>query len=92
MNKIAQKYSISKEIATVEDWYSLYGNKLAAILKEEGGASLLHHYSSVPNLLKTVYPELKWDDSRFKKPKNYWSNVEHQRAFLSLLSKKLSIC
>jgi len=70
-----------------EGWYKVSNHLIA----ENGGAALLRlHSGNFSQILQKVYPDFAWDPLRFRRaPKNYWSSIENQRAFLDGLGKKL---
>ncbi len=41
--------------------------------------------------LRALYPEYRWDELKFQKPKEYWKKKVNQRSFFNQLAKKLSI-
>ncbi len=48
-------------------------------------------YFSYISALKSVYAEHNWDDSKFYKQKQYWSDKTNQRALFDQLAKQLNI-
>jgi len=57
---------------------------------------ILYHYSSLNELLRCVYPEFKWDESRFRRPKvqatkKYWEDISRQRDLLDSIGKDLNL-
>jgi hypothetical protein len=71
----------------MEPWYKL----TTAEIRRKGGHGLLkYHNGSVSKILEAVFPEFKWDISKFvRKPRNYWSSTEKQREFVEGLGLKL---
>ncbi len=83
---------ILQDITSLEDWYSLYNKQLKKKIIERGGAYIVRKYNSnIPKMLATIYPEHKWQITKFKKAPNYWSSTENQRAFLTESTKKFRI-
>lgn len=70
-----------------EAWYKVP----LKYIKENGGNSFMRqHKDSKSKLLLAIFPEHKWDLTRFpNRPRNYWQDVENQRQFLTEVSRKL---
>ena len=76
-----------------------YGVSKAEVWKR-GGAGLFYKYSSMDELLQTLYPDYNWDRSKFidrdkarqeTRRKSFWAIKENQRKFLDQVAKDLSI-
>jgi len=77
------------QITDMSGWYAITRSEFA----KHGGQGLLTRYNGSPSkLLRTVYPEYKWQDGLFHyKPTRYWDDVLNQRSFLDDLVKKSNI-
>jgi len=76
----------------VEDWYSVSRKQLTDL----GGVTLLHEGRSLFSLLSSVYPDVRWDSSRFKKkrerlPDGYYRNEDNLLADLNTAERKLGV-
>jgi hypothetical protein len=72
-----------------DGWYKVNN---AMVLKNGGNVLLHKHQNSLNVLLREVFPEHPWDNSKFStKPQNFWKSKETQRLFLEELSLKLGI-
>jgi len=61
-------------------------------LEDIGGRGLLKRYLSLGGLLRTIYPDFNWDDTRFVHAKILqWKRLENQRAFLDNVAKDFGI-
>jgi hypothetical protein len=69
----------------MDDWYKIRKEEMGVI-----GGNLLAKYTSIVQLLRTVYPEHLWQIFKFKQvPKGYWQKFENQRDFLNWLADDL---
>ncbi len=95
---------IITDIKTLDDWYSIYGQEARKTLQQYKGLSILAHYGGslgngimdIENLLihialQAIYPEHKWDESKFWKSRHYWTDMKNQKEFFLQLSKTLNI-
>lgn len=57
------------------------------------GSSILRRYgNSLKNALKSIYPEYKWDDSKFPQvPTGFWKDPAIQKQSLEAIGKKLGV-
>jgi hypothetical protein len=63
---------------------------LATIVQNGGSALFSKQYSSVQELLMTVFPEIPWDPTKFRRhSRNHWTDIANQRQFLLELGPKL---
>jgi hypothetical protein len=62
-------------------------------ISQRGGATLLrmHYKGSIALALKAVYPEVEWQEWRFKGnlPKKYWKNKDNIRKYIEWLPKQV---
>ncbi len=77
------------DVSKLDDWKNIRISRLRSL----GGHVLCKYYSSMEEMLHTVYPEHDWniDKNLSRLPTGYWSNKENQRKFMDNLSKKLDI-
>jgi len=75
-------------IKDLDGWYSISTKQM-----ESSGASLLRKYDgSLSKLLRTLYPNHKWEIARFShRPRNYWNAPDNQKRFMDDLGKKIGI-
>ena len=68
-------------------WYHVTTKDLI----ELGGSGPLSHFNnSISSLLQSAFPEASWDLMKFKQvPKNHWSSMANQRAFMDDLARRL---
>lgn len=71
-----------------ESWYKLEAEDFR---RKKLRTLLMAHGDSVSKTLMDLFPEHKWDVDKFKYPRNYWLNIDNQRAFVLKLGKKLGI-
>ncbi len=85
MNELAEKLNITDQ----EGWYKVTTKSFL----QHGGMGLLEKYNNSPSkLLSTVYPEYKWDVTKFiHLPHQFWDDTSNQRVFLENLAKELNI-
>jgi hypothetical protein len=77
-------------VENMQDWYKVQ----KAHFRENSGAGLLasHYNDSIRDALKTVYPEHEWFPWMFSHvSRGYFAKVDHQRAYMEWLAKKLNI-
>src|SRR5690348_1028461 len=81
-----------------EDWYniSMKDLKVKKLVQSHYGGSLkkgiyLQAYFLQWIALMTIYPEHKFDASKFVASPGYWSSIEHQREFFNSVAHKLNI-
>ena len=72
------------------DWYFI-SNKEFMI--PHGGHTLLLHYGSLFNILKSLHPNIDWDESKFlvMRGKGFWNLRANRRALMDLIGRKLNI-
>lgn len=86
-------------VQSQEDWYYITGEDVKQV---GGGSNLLceHYNNSYFTCLKKVYPEFEWNASQFvgiphyishPKPRNYWTDKQHRRAFMDSVAEQLGI-
>ncbi len=84
MNQIAKHLNITHQ----EQWYAVTTKQL----QQHGGSGLLTKYGgSRVKLFAALFPQYKWDTSRFKLPQGHWNSVANQRSFLDHIATKLNI-
>lgn len=72
-----------------EAWYKVRSSQFLEL-----GGSVLHriHNSSMPTLLRSVFPEHDWDITKFPiRPRNHWRSNENVRAEMDRIGLKLGI-
>jgi hypothetical protein len=76
-------------VGDLSPWYRVIGKDIIRL----GGKSLLLEYnSSIPKMLREVFPEHEWDLNRFlKRPQNFWKSREVQRSTMKEIGHKLGI-
>lgn len=74
-------------LSTMEELYDLK----TTTLRLAGASNLVELYNWSPSqLVMGLYPDHPWELSKFKQvPRDYWSSLENQRAFVENLCKKL---
>lgn len=85
LDELGMKLGINS--GDTEGWYKIY-NKI--VIQNGGNAILKRYNDSLPEMLAAVYPELKWDTSRFLQRKE-WNSFEIQKRFLDELGARLGI-
>ncbi len=85
MEQLAKKLNITEP----EGWYTITRQSL----QQHGAYGLLQKYNgSLIKLLKAIYPQYKWDITKFNQlPRGYWNDIDNQRAFMAQLAKTLNI-
>ena len=73
----------------LSDWYTISRVQV----EEKGGKTVTHHYRSLAQALKTVYPEYPWDSSKFKSSnKTFWRDLkEDLNGALDRVEKQMGI-
>ena len=56
-----------------------------------GGFTLLLHYGSLFNMLKSLHPSIQWHESKFLNMDNWWNSREHRRMLMDIIGQQLSI-
>eukprot|EP01114_Cavostelium_apophysatum_P016562 TRINITY_DN4740_c0_g1_i1.p1 TRINITY_DN4740_c0_g1~~TRINITY_DN4740_c0_g1_i1.p1 ORF type:complete len:576 (-),score=130.33 TRINITY_DN4740_c0_g1_i1:21-1748(-) len=76
-------------LESLDGWYEVTADEI----EQHGGRYLLSLYQRSPSsLIMSAFPEHSWKFWRFKnQPRDKWSSVEHQRAFLLDLASHLKI-
>ena len=83
MEKIRKKYNF-----TVEEWVE----QPVQLINENGGAGILSCHKNFIELLRSVYPNVEWNENERKQyPRGYWSDVKHIQKFLIELQTKLKL-
>lgn len=77
------------QITTIEGWTKV----TVKDIKNRGGSTLLNYYNgSISSMLHTLYPEHKWDPTKFHRmPRRYWTLIKNQKAFMDSLATKYNI-
>jgi len=70
------------------DWYFISNKKF---MIPHGGFTLLLHYGSLFNMLKSLHPDIRWHESKFLNDKANWNSREHRRALMDIIGQQLSI-
>jgi len=85
MDRLGQKLGL----VDLDGWYNVTAGDILSL----GAASVLnHHGNSLSRLLASVYPNHPWDVTRFpKRPQNYWTSIDHQKAFMNELGERIGI-
>jgi len=73
----------------VDDWYKVSNRTFLSF----GGGPILNLYkSSLYEILSNFYPNMEWDKLKFSRvPRNFFSSLDNQRAFLIELGKLFGI-
>eukprot|EP01114_Cavostelium_apophysatum_P003467 TRINITY_DN1335_c0_g4_i6.p1 TRINITY_DN1335_c0_g4~~TRINITY_DN1335_c0_g4_i6.p1 ORF type:complete len:879 (-),score=171.48 TRINITY_DN1335_c0_g4_i6:765-3401(-) len=84
MDDLAQKLNFTKW----EDWYRVRHQDIV----DNGGAAIMRYYSSISELVATIYPENPWRMWDFEQtPKGYWADTANQRKFFDEMAKAFNI-
>ena len=79
-------------VKKLDDWYQI---KRETFEDYTGAAPLQNHFGDSPsNMLKTVYPDHKWEPWKFSDGGNvrkYWKETENQKEYLNWLATQLGI-
>ena len=87
-------------VKEMHDWYNVTNQVLpfhflVLILKDLAqlhGRTLLYRYSSLYQLLSTVFPDYNWEPWKFNKiPRNILDDINTQRKFLEWAGKQLNV-
>ena len=84
-----------------EQWFKIPNE----FFKKQKLHSIIKQYSSLRNLLETIYPEINWieieknhfnSDNPWKNeikrlPPGFWNDIDNQRKFLDYVAKKMNI-
>lgn len=81
---VAKEYKLED----MEDWYNITQSRL----HDKGGGHLLKMYNSSPmKILTTLFPDHKWELSKFSGRKGMWNDIALEREFIMNLASKLKI-
>ncbi len=85
LDDLGKKLNITDQ----EGWYKV----TRKILRQHGGDGLIQKYNCSPHqLLTAVYPEYKWDRSKFtlgtRVTAGFWQDVTHQQALMNSIVKQ----
>ena len=85
LDRFAEKHGIQKG----EDWKRVSSRQI----HESGGASILKQYSTIYDMLSTLYPEHSWDvfEARSTVPRHFWDNPQNVAQFLERVKEKYHI-
>ena len=77
------------EMKTLDDWYKVSTKEV----RDRGGYRLMDLYSgSLMKALQLIYPQHKWDISKFSKVSNgFWNNINNQRELFDSIGSELGI-
>ena len=83
--KFAEWLEKELKIKHKEDWYNVTINDINKL----GGRRLIdHHNGSIRTMLKTVFPEFPWDETKFRLPRG---RKKMLGVFLRLIERILNI-
>jgi len=85
IDKIAKQY----QIKTQQDWKKIGLEKI-----RKSNRNLLNKYNeNLFSILFEVYPEINWNELRFRRifPRYFWNSLENRRSFLDSVSYRLQI-
>eukprot|EP00028_Trichosphaerium_sp_Am-I-7-wt_P003245 CAMPEP_0168521968 /NCGR_PEP_ID=MMETSP0405-20121227/8998_1 /TAXON_ID=498012 /ORGANISM="Trichosphaerium sp, Strain Am-I-7 wt" /LENGTH=334 /DNA_ID=CAMNT_0008543341 /DNA_START=344 /DNA_END=1348 /DNA_ORIENTATION=+ len=72
----------------MEHWYNV---TLEDIVRHGGGRIVERYDKSISRALKSIFPEIKWIEWKFKHaPLGYWQNMENQRNKMDFASQELN--
>ena len=71
----------------LSDWYRISRQQVIDL----GGRGLFHYYSSLPELLRTVYPQYPWEAEKFASSRSFSGQFEDQQRLLTSIEAKLGI-
>ena len=77
-------------VRTLNDWKHI---KIKEIIKY-GGGSLLRLYPSYLDAIKTIYPDIHWNEHDFKSissSSKFYSSIDNQRLFFDTLCESLHL-
>jgi hypothetical protein len=76
------------DIKDLNEWSSVSVDQV----KKHGGSDLLRLYQgSWTSALQSLYPECTWNATSRKELRDYWKDINNQRAFLDNIRAELSI-
>ena len=84
LDEMGRSLGISKD--NMERWYEVTHKDVHDL---GGGALLAQFHGSLPNMITSIYSNIKWDPIKFHKTPGKWKAMENQRAFLEALACKL---
>lgn len=72
------------------DWYFINNEEF---MIPHGGHTLLLHYGSLFKMLKSLHPNIDWDESKFLMmgDKSFWDLKSNRRALMDLIAQQLNI-
>ena len=72
------------------DWYFISNKKF---MIPHGGFTLLLHYRSLFNMLKSLHPSIQWHESKFlnMNGKEFWNSRDNRRTLMDIIGQQLSI-
>ena len=72
------------------DWYFINNEEF---MIPHGGHTLLLHYGSLFKMLKSLHPNIDWDESKFLMmgDKSFWDLKSNRRALMDLIGKEFNI-
>lgn len=84
-DQLKEKFNINEQ----NDWINISHQQII----DEGGGRILKKYSSLPNILKTIYPDENWDqiNLRTRLPNQYWDDMGNIKNFLTSIENKFDI-
>jgi hypothetical protein len=76
-------------VKSLEDWYNI---KYRDVVQKGGKVVINHYKSSLYKMLQSLYPSYNWKADKFvNKPKNYWTDINHQKEFMDKIATDLSV-
>jgi hypothetical protein len=82
-----EKIATALQVTSPDDWYKVTLRNI----KLNGGSSIIEKYTSKYDLLKTIYPEYKWDPFQFNRlPNNYWQK-DTLKEYFELVSERVGV-
>lgn len=84
--KILQHVAKELKMDRMEDWYAVTRSQI----RERGGGRLLRQYSSIADMVASIFTEHHWDLHKFTKRKGVWSTLRSQRDGVRLFAKELN--
>ena len=85
--KYLHAFAYVNGITTREEWEKVTREKF----EEWGGRRLLREYGSLPSLFSSLLSSFSWEDTKMKKPQNYWKEERNQKRFLQQFAKEMNI-
>jgi hypothetical protein len=87
--RFCDEYMKHHSMSTPEDWYNV---KLAGLRKFGGGYLVARLHTSLPDLLRTVYPEHEWLEWKFaNQPTGLWDRSAIRQKFLDWFAKQHNV-